>query len=60
MNDNYVPLVDFIREHSLNYSKIYQLTLKGIIKSKRIKNRIYIEKSSALIFSKTFKKKTVL
>ncbi|HNQ19440.1 MAG TPA: hypothetical protein PKI46_00100 [Bacteroidales bacterium] len=44
-NNLYIPLIDFVRENRLNYSKVYQATLKGLIKSIRKGNRIYICKT---------------
>ena len=45
----YIRLIDFVRDNRLRYTKIYQLTLKGVIRSKRINNRIYISRSDANI-----------
>ena len=59
--EDYIKLIDFVRENRLIYSKLYQLTLKGIIKSKRINNNIYILKVDAdrLITFKNRKSKII-
>ncbi len=48
--EDYIKLIDFVRENRLIYSKLYQLTLKGILRSKRINNRIYINKTDGNMF----------
>ncbi len=50
----YIPLIDYVRENRLNYSKIYQLSIKGAIRSIRKGNRIYICKNDIKV------KRTVL
>lgn len=44
--DCYIPLIDYCRENQLNYSKIYQLSIKGVIRSIRKGARIYIDINS--------------
>jgi hypothetical protein len=50
----YIPLIDYVRENQLNYSKIYQLSIKGVLRSIRKGNRIYICKNDIKV------KRTVL
>jgi hypothetical protein len=42
----YIPLIDYVRENQLNYSKIYQLSIKGVLRSIRKGARIYIDINS--------------
>lgn len=44
--DCYIPLIDYVRENQLNYSKIYQLSIKGVLRSIRKGVRIYIDINS--------------
>lgn len=46
---DFVPLIDFVRQNRLSYNKVYQATLKGIIRSIRKGNRIYICKTDIKI-----------
>ncbi len=56
IESSFVPLIDYVRENRLNYSKVYQSTLNGKIKSIRKGNRIYIDMNSI----RMQKKRTVL
>ena len=55
-NSVFIPLIDYVREHQLCYSKVYHASIQGFIKSIRKGNRIYIDINSVRIP----KRKTVL